>query len=41
MVGRSPYLQAVHLDCDPSLTGRIVEAAIVGAATNSLSGCLV
>jgi tRNA-2-methylthio-N6-dimethylallyladenosine synthase len=41
MVGRSPYLQAVHLDCGPGLAGRIVEAEIVGAATNSLSGRLV
>ncbi len=40
MVGRSPYLQAVHMDCDPSLTGKIVDAVIVGAATNSLSGSL-
>ncbi|HUS53105.1 MAG TPA: tRNA (N6-isopentenyl adenosine(37)-C2)-methylthiotransferase MiaB [Thermohalobaculum sp.] len=41
MVGRSPYLQAVHLDCDPGSTGKIVDAVIIGAATNSLSGRLV
>jgi tRNA-2-methylthio-N6-dimethylallyladenosine synthase len=41
MVGRSPYLQAVHLDCDPGLAGQIVEAAIVAAAANSLAGRLV
>jgi tRNA-2-methylthio-N6-dimethylallyladenosine synthase len=40
MVGRSPYLQAVHLDCDPNLTGQIVGAMIDGSATNSLSGQL-
>jgi tRNA-2-methylthio-N6-dimethylallyladenosine synthase len=38
MVGRSPYLQAVHLDCDTSLTGRIVEAEITSAGPNSLAG---
>jgi tRNA-2-methylthio-N6-dimethylallyladenosine synthase len=38
MVGRSPYLQAVHLDCDTALTGRIVEAEITSAGSNSLAG---
>ncbi|MHA1528967.1 MAG: tRNA (N6-isopentenyl adenosine(37)-C2)-methylthiotransferase MiaB [Alphaproteobacteria bacterium] len=38
MVGRSPYLQAVHLDCDTSLTGRIIEAEITSAGSNSLAG---
>ncbi len=38
MVGRSPYLQAVHLDCDTGLTGRIVEAEITSAGPNSLAG---
>ena len=37
MVGRSPYLQAVHLDADPSATGQIVDAYITGAAPNSLA----
>ena len=40
MVGRSPYLQAVHLDCDAELVGSIVDVAIRGASTNSLSGIL-
>ncbi|HSF96110.1 MAG TPA: tRNA (N6-isopentenyl adenosine(37)-C2)-methylthiotransferase MiaB [Thermohalobaculum sp.] len=40
MVGRSPYLQAVHLDCDDGLAGRIVDVAITGASPNSLSGAL-
>ncbi|MDH3669002.1 MAG: tRNA (N6-isopentenyl adenosine(37)-C2)-methylthiotransferase MiaB [Paracoccaceae bacterium] len=40
MVGRSPYLQAVHLDCDPGLTGRIVDVTIEKASANSLSGVL-
>ncbi len=38
MVGRSPYLQAVHLDCDPGLAGRIIEAEITSAGPNSLAG---
>ena len=41
MVGRSPYLQAVHLDCDPGLTGQIVDAGIISAGPNSLAGRLV
>ena len=40
MVGRSPYLQAVHLDCDPEFRGRIVDVEITSAATNSLAGRL-
>ncbi|MEM9138515.1 MAG: tRNA (N6-isopentenyl adenosine(37)-C2)-methylthiotransferase MiaB [Pseudomonadota bacterium] len=41
MIGRSPYLQAVHLDADPSLTGQIVDVAVTGAKPNSLAGSLV
>jgi len=41
MVGRSPYLQAVHLDAAPDRTGEIVDVRIVGAGTNSLAGELV
>ncbi len=40
MVGRSPYLQAVHFDCDAGMAGRIAEVAITGAGPNSLSGVL-
>jgi len=40
MVGRSPYLQAVHLDCDSALTGHIVDVTITGVGPNSLSGTL-
>ena len=40
MVGRSPYLQPVHLDCDASLTGSVVECRIEAAVANSLSGRL-
>jgi len=38
MVGRSPYLQAVHFDCDAGSAGRIVDVAITGAGPNSLAG---
>jgi tRNA-2-methylthio-N6-dimethylallyladenosine synthase len=38
LVGRSPYLQAVHATTDISALGRIVDVAIVGAGPNSLSG---
>ncbi len=40
MVGRSPYLQAVHMQADAGMAGRIVEAEIVGAGPNSLAGRL-
>jgi len=38
LVGRSPYLQAVHLDADQADIGRIVDVKIVNAVRNSLSG---
>ena len=41
MVGRSPYLQAVHLQADSALTGRIVMADIIASKPNSLEGRLV
>ena len=37
MVGRSPYLNAVHLDGGPELIGRVVTAKITAARRNSLS----
>ena len=40
MVGRSPYLQAVHLQADEALSGKIVEAEIVASKPNSLEGRL-
>ena len=41
LVGRSPYLQAVHMDADPSEIGSIRMARIDGANTNSLSAVAV
>jgi tRNA-2-methylthio-N6-dimethylallyladenosine synthase len=38
--GRSPYLQAVHLDGSPSQIGAIHQVEIIGTSTNSLVGRL-
>ncbi|MBK8173861.1 MAG: tRNA (N6-isopentenyl adenosine(37)-C2)-methylthiotransferase MiaB [Rhodospirillales bacterium] len=38
LVGRSPYMQAVHLDAAPALLGSVTLARIIGASANSLSG---
>jgi tRNA-2-methylthio-N6-dimethylallyladenosine synthase len=38
LVGRSPYLQPVHLQADKALIGTIVDTHISGVGTNSLSG---
>ena len=38
MMGRSPYLQPVHIQAPAGLAGQIVEAEITGVGTNSLSG---
>ncbi|MEH6676608.1 tRNA (N6-isopentenyl adenosine(37)-C2)-methylthiotransferase MiaB [Phenylobacterium sp.] len=41
LVGRSPYLQGVHAQADPSLIGQIAPVRIEAASKNSLSGVLV
>ena len=38
--GRSPYLQAVHLEGETDLIGAIHEVDIIGTSTNSLVGRL-
>ncbi len=38
LLGRSPYLQPVHLDGGPSLIGQIIHTHITGLGTNSLAG---
>jgi tRNA-2-methylthio-N6-dimethylallyladenosine synthase len=38
MAGRSPYLNAVHLQAPPDLAGRIVPVRMVAAQANSLAG---
>jgi tRNA-2-methylthio-N6-dimethylallyladenosine synthase len=40
LVGRSPYMQAVHLTAPPSLCGDVVQVEIVAAGANSLTGKL-
>ena len=40
LVGRSPWLQAVHADADESLIGRLVPVRIEAAQPNSLSATL-
>ncbi len=40
LVGRSPYMQAVHVGAEPSLCGHVVAVEIVAAGANSLSGKL-
>ena len=40
LVGKSPYLQAVHLDGPTELIGKIREVDIVASSTNSLAGKL-
>ena len=41
LVGRSPYMQAVHLDGPASMLGRMVEVEITDAHANSLAGQLI
>ena len=41
LVGRSPYLQAVHATAPAALSGQIVEVRVRQAEANSLSGVLV
>jgi tRNA-2-methylthio-N6-dimethylallyladenosine synthase len=38
LVGRSPYLQSVHLEADEALIGSIVDTHISAVGTNTLSG---
>ena len=40
IAGRSPYLQAVHLDGPVSLTGEVVSVRIRGTSSNSLAASL-
>ena len=38
LVGKSEYLHAVHVSCDPSRIGEVVPVRITSSAVNSLSG---
>ena len=41
IIGRTPYLQAVHVEADPSLIGQISSVTIASAAHNSLAGARI
>jgi tRNA-2-methylthio-N6-dimethylallyladenosine synthase len=40
VVGRSPYMQAVHVEAAPELIGRLEDVHIVEAGANSLKGVI-
>ncbi len=40
LVGRTPYLQAVHATAAPGWLGRVADVTIQGVGSNSLAGCL-
>lgn len=40
-IGRSPYMQSVHVEAQSRLWGQIVDVAITAAKPNSLSGTIV
>jgi tRNA-2-methylthio-N6-dimethylallyladenosine synthase len=40
LVGRSPFMQSVHVGADSSFSGQVVEVAILAAGANSLTGKL-
>jgi tRNA-2-methylthio-N6-dimethylallyladenosine synthase len=41
LIGRSPYLQAVHLDAPAAALGTVVPTLIVAAGPNSLAGRMI
>ena len=41
LVGRSPYLQAVHAAAGPDRIGEVVPVTILGAEPNSLAGAII
>jgi tRNA-2-methylthio-N6-dimethylallyladenosine synthase len=41
LVGRSPYLQAVHADSTPDRIGEIIPVMVHAAAPNSLAGAII
>jgi tRNA-2-methylthio-N6-dimethylallyladenosine synthase len=40
MIGRSPWLQSVHVECD-ARPGDLIDVALVGAGPNSMTGALL
>jgi len=41
LVGRTPWLQAVHVPADAGLRGRMVDVALTAAGPNSMTGALL
>jgi tRNA-2-methylthio-N6-dimethylallyladenosine synthase len=41
LIGRTPWMQAVHASAPPALLGRLVEVRITAAMPNSLAGALL
>jgi tRNA-2-methylthio-N6-dimethylallyladenosine synthase len=41
LIGRTPYMQSVHADADPSRMGELTEIEIIGVKPNSLVGRVV
>jgi tRNA-2-methylthio-N6-dimethylallyladenosine synthase len=41
LAGRSPYLRAVHVECDEGRIGEIALTRITSAGANSLSGVII
>jgi tRNA-2-methylthio-N6-dimethylallyladenosine synthase len=41
LIGRSPYMQSVHVSADSSFCGHVAEVEIVAAGANSLTGRLL
>ncbi|WP_084679300.1 tRNA (N6-isopentenyl adenosine(37)-C2)-methylthiotransferase MiaB [Methylocystis sp. ATCC 49242] len=41
IAGKSPYMQAVHVEGDPEMIGKVARVAIVAAGSNSLAGRLL
>jgi tRNA-2-methylthio-N6-dimethylallyladenosine synthase len=40
LAGRSPYMQAVHVDAPDELLGGVADVTVVSAGPNSLTGSL-
>jgi len=41
IIGRSPYLQSVHITAPQSMIGTIQDVKIDGVTTNALAGSLI
>jgi tRNA-2-methylthio-N6-dimethylallyladenosine synthase len=41
LTGRSPYLQPVHVQCEDTRIGEIVQVSVLNSSANSLSGVII